>query len=160
MFGRNDTREIPDLEGLPGGQRPGAWPGPPATCGTTSRGSSMGSSCGGGLSPTGLSILNFGEAAGGPVKGAARRDHYPYNQFGSDVQARLPRTDLYAVSPLGLGTTESTLVTNDPYKNGLAQGRKSVAEREAETGLDKIKHQPNNPIPRGLAQNINEASQE
>ena len=120
----------------------------------------MGSSCGGGLSPTGLSILNFGEAAGGPVKGAARRDHYPYNQFGSDVQARLPRTDLYAVSPLGLGTTESMLVTNDPYKNGLAQGRKSVAEREAETGLDKIKHQPNNPIPRGLAQNINEASQE
>ena len=81
MFGRNDTREIPDLEGLPGGQRPGAWPGPPATCRTTSRGTSLGSSCGGGLSPTGLSILNFGEAAGGPVKGEARRDHYPYNQF-------------------------------------------------------------------------------
>ena len=110
----------------------------------------MESSCEGGLSSTGLSLLNIGEAAGGPVKGVVRGEQYSYQQLGSDAQARLPRTDLYAVSPFGLGTTESTLGTDDPYKNGLAKGGKSVAEREAGTGLDQTKHHTHNPIPGDL----------
>jgi hypothetical protein len=94
--------------------------------------------------------MNIGEAAGGPVKGAIRGEYYSYHQLGSEAQARLPRTDLYAVSPFGLGTTEIKLGTDDPYKNGLAKGGKSVAEREAATGLDQTKHHQNNPIPGDL----------
>ena len=105
-FGSKDVRENPELEGLPGGQRPGAWPGPPATCGTTERRSSLESSSEGGLSSTRLSLFNIGEAAGGPVRGVVREEHYSYQQKGSDAQARLPRTNLYAVSLFGLGTTE------------------------------------------------------
>ena len=149
-FGSKDVRENPELESLPGGQRPGAWPGPPATCGTTERRSSLESSSEGGLSSTGLSLFNIGEAAGGPVRGVVREEHYSYQQKGSDAQARLPRTNLYAVSLFGLGTTKCTLGTDDPYKNGLTKGGKSVAEREAGTGKEHTKHHADNPIPGDL----------
>ena len=110
----------------------------------------MESSCEGGLSSTGLSLLNIGEAAGGPVKGVVRGEQYSYQQLGSDAQARLPRTNLYAVSLFGLGTTKCTLGTDDPYKNGLTKGGKSVAEREAGTGKEHTKHHADNPIPGDL----------